>query len=44
MAVSRSVLKLRPDWALTELPGVGHMPQLEVPERWTEALTTWLDG
>lgn len=44
VAVSRSVLKLRPDWALTELEGVGHMPQLEVPERWTEALTTWLDG
>jgi len=44
VAVSRTVLGLRPDWTLTELEGVGHMPQLEVPERWTAAITSWLDG
>lgn len=40
--VSRHVARMRPDWALTELPGAGHMPQLEVPERWTDAITAWL--
>ncbi|MFO0757796.1 MAG: alpha/beta hydrolase [Byssovorax sp.] len=42
--VSRSVARMRPDWTLSELPGAGHMPQLQVPDRWLAALTAWLDG
>ena len=43
LAVSEDVARLRPDWRFTVLDGVGHVPQLQVPERWLAALTSWLD-
>ena len=43
LAVGEDVARLRPDWRLTVLDGVGHVPQLQVPERWVAALTSWLD-
>lgn len=42
LAVSRAALRLRPDWRLEVLEGVGHVPQLEVPERWVEVVTRWM--
>jgi pimeloyl-ACP methyl ester carboxylesterase len=43
-AVGEATARLRPDWPLTVLQGVGHVPQLEVPERWLVAVTSWLDA
>lgn len=30
-------------WELVTLPGVGHVPQMEAPERWLQAVEGWLD-
>jgi pimeloyl-ACP methyl ester carboxylesterase len=43
VSVGHDVARWRPDWRLTVLDGVGHVPQLEVPARWLAALTSWLD-
>jgi pimeloyl-ACP methyl ester carboxylesterase len=43
LAVGEDVARLRPDWRFTVLDGAGHVPQLQVPERWIAALTSWLD-
>jgi pimeloyl-ACP methyl ester carboxylesterase len=43
LSISEEVARLRPDWRLTVLDGVGHVPQLQVPERWLAAVTSWLD-
>lgn len=36
--------RLRPDWELAELPGVGHAAMVEVPERYLEVVVPWLDA
>lgn len=33
----------RRGWELVTLPGVGHVPQMEAPERWLQAVEGWLD-
>jgi pimeloyl-ACP methyl ester carboxylesterase len=33
----------RVGWELVSLGGVGHVPQMEAPDRWLDAVTTWLD-
>lgn len=43
LAVGEDVARVRPDWRFTVLDGVGHVPQLQVPDRWVAALTSWLD-
>ena len=43
MSVGEDVKRVRPDWRLTVLDDVGHVPQLQVPERWLAAVTSWLD-
>lgn len=43
LSVGEDMARLRPDWRLTVLDGVGHIPQLEVPARWLAAVTSWLD-
>ena len=30
-------------WELATLSGVGHVPQMEAPQRWLETVTGWLD-
>lgn len=35
--------RAHPSWALTVLPGVGHVPQLEAARECTEAIFSWLD-
>jgi pimeloyl-ACP methyl ester carboxylesterase len=37
------VLARRPDWDLRVLPAVGHVPMLEAPDAFLEAVTGWLD-
>ena len=34
----------RAGWELVSLGGVGHVPQMEAPERWLDAVATWLDA
>lgn len=41
---ARSVAALRPDWRYAELADVGHVPQLEVPERVARLILEWLEG
>ena len=44
LAASRALAELRPDWRLAVLDGVGHVPQLEAPERFLATVAGWLDG
>ena len=44
LAASRATAALRPDWTLAVLEGIGHVPQLEAPERFVATVTGWLDG
>jgi pimeloyl-ACP methyl ester carboxylesterase len=34
----------RPGWTLVTLAGVGHVPQMEAPDRWIAAVERWLDA
>lgn len=42
LASSRALAQQRPDWRLEVLEGVGHVPQIEVPERTAALITGWL--
>jgi pimeloyl-ACP methyl ester carboxylesterase len=44
LAASRALAALRPDWSLAVLDDVGHVPQLEVPERFVATVLGWLDA
>jgi pimeloyl-ACP methyl ester carboxylesterase len=44
VAAARVVHRLRPDWTFVPIPDVGHVPQLEAPERTAEEIFAWLDG
>ncbi len=39
---ARWLARQRPDWHLEVLEGVGHVPQLEVPERFLDVVGGWL--
>ncbi len=41
---SRNVARLRPDWTFEVLDGIGHVPQIEDPDRFAATVTAWLDG
>jgi pimeloyl-ACP methyl ester carboxylesterase len=41
---SRELAKLRPDWRLEMLEGIGHVPQLEGAERFVALAERWLDA
>ncbi len=41
---SRWLVEQRPDWDLRLLDGLGHSPQVEAPERFTDAMSEWLTG
>jgi pimeloyl-ACP methyl ester carboxylesterase len=41
---ARAAARLRPDWTFRVLEGVGHLGELEVPERFVEEVDAWLAG
>lgn len=42
VSAARAVARAHPSWSLTELPGIGHVPQLEAPRECAAAITEWL--
>lgn len=44
VAASRELARRRPDWKLEVFDGIGHVPQLEAPERFVEKAERWLGG
>ncbi|APR86138.1 putative hydrolase [Minicystis rosea] len=42
LVVSEAAARLRSDWKVERMEGVGHVPQLEVPDRWLDLVTRWL--
>ena len=40
---SRALAESRPDWRLEIMPGIGHVPQLEAPDRFIDLVGSWLD-
>lgn len=42
LAAARALVRRRPDWTLRVIRDVGHVPQLEAPGRWLEAVRAWL--
>jgi pimeloyl-ACP methyl ester carboxylesterase len=43
VANARDLAGRHPDWRYVELPGVGHVPQLQVPERLATDVISWMD-
>ena len=43
VAAARDIARRHPDWRYLELPDVGHVPQLQVPERLAADVLAWLD-
>ncbi|MGH2739071.1 MAG: alpha/beta fold hydrolase [Actinomycetota bacterium] len=41
---ARQFARIRPDWTFVSIKGVGHVPMLEAPDRFLEAVSTWLAG
>jgi pimeloyl-ACP methyl ester carboxylesterase len=44
VAAARDIAGRHPRWRYLELPGVGHVPQLQVPERLAAEVLAWLDA
>jgi pimeloyl-ACP methyl ester carboxylesterase len=42
VGAAEDLLRLRPDWELTVLDGVGHVPQLEAPGETADIVESWL--
>lgn len=42
VTVARAAARAHPDWAYAELPGIGHVPQLEVPDEAARLVVDWL--
>ena len=43
VAAVEALAELRPDWQLTILDDIGHVPQLEAPDTTTDIIFDWLD-
>ncbi|HET6394291.1 MAG TPA: alpha/beta hydrolase [Blastococcus sp.] len=43
VAAARDIARRHPGWRYLELPGVGHVPQLQVPEKVAGEFLAWLD-
>ena len=43
-AFARAATMRRVGWRLVVLPEVGHIPQMEAPHRWMNAVRRWLDA
>lgn len=44
LAASRQLARRRPDWTLAVLDDVGHVPQMEDPDRFAKVIESWLDS
>ena len=44
VAAARATAAHRQDWRYVELEGVGHLPQLQVPDLVAEHILGWLGG
>jgi pimeloyl-ACP methyl ester carboxylesterase len=44
VAAARDIAGRHPHWGYLELPGVGHVPQLQVPEQLARDVVAWLDA
>ena len=44
IAVARAAARANPAWTVIEMPGVGHVPQLEAPDHTASAIIRWLAG
>jgi pimeloyl-ACP methyl ester carboxylesterase len=42
VAAARDIARRHPEWRYLELAGVGHVPQLQVPDRVAAAMLSWL--
>ena len=42
--MAQAAAERRPDWRLEIFDGVGHVAQLEAPDRWLEEVLDWLDA
>jgi pimeloyl-ACP methyl ester carboxylesterase len=42
LAAARAAVRANPSWSMVVLPGVGHVPQLEVPQDTARVITDWL--
>lgn len=42
LGYAQAALRMRPEWDMRLLPKVGHVPQMEAPERWLAAVEDWL--
>jgi pimeloyl-ACP methyl ester carboxylesterase len=42
LSCSQALVRQRPDWRLEVLHDVGHVPQIEVPERTAELVRGWI--
>jgi pimeloyl-ACP methyl ester carboxylesterase len=40
----RNLARLRPDWTFEVFEDIGHVPQIEDPERFAATVTAWLEG
>jgi pimeloyl-ACP methyl ester carboxylesterase len=43
VASAREAAALHPNWKLVVFDDLGHIPQMEAPERWLAAIDSWLD-
>ncbi len=43
VAAARQAAQRHPAWTYLELPGIGHVPQLQVPDRLAEVVVGWLE-
>jgi pimeloyl-ACP methyl ester carboxylesterase len=42
LGFAMGALEMRPEWDMRLIPRVGHVPQMEAPERWLSAVEDWL--
>jgi pimeloyl-ACP methyl ester carboxylesterase len=42
LGFAKGAMEMRPDWDMRLIPKVGHVPQMEAPERWLAAVDDWL--
>jgi pimeloyl-ACP methyl ester carboxylesterase len=43
VAAAREAVADHPNWKLVVFPDLGHIPQMEAPDRWLAAVDAWLD-